>query len=239
MDLPLLGRGRTADVYDLGDGRVLRRYREPRPSLVQREVTAMRALRAAGAPVPQVFEATDTDIVMEKVRGRAMLDELKVRPWRAGRMGRQIGEVHLAVLQVDAGTLDLPVAADGSTVLHLDYHPGNVMVDGAAATVIDWTNAGIGPAGLDVAMTWMLMATSDVDDVPRLLRPFVRRLRRRVVGEYLAATRAIDPLPYIPLACRRRIEDPETRPEEKERVRVFEADATGGATEGPGPSAPG
>ena len=23
MDLPLLGRGRTADVYDLGDGRVL------------------------------------------------------------------------------------------------------------------------------------------------------------------------------------------------------------------------
>ena len=223
MDLPLLGRGRTADVYDLGDGRVLRRYREPRPALVQREVTAMRALRAAGAPVPQVFDSNDTDIVMEKVRGRAMLDELKVRPWRAGRLGRQLGEVHLAVLQVVTEPLDLPVAADGSTVLHLDYHPGNVMVDGSGAMVIDWTNAGLGPAGLDVAMTWMLMATSDVDDVPRLLRPFVRRLRARIVEEYLAATRAVDPLPYVRDACRRRLEDPETRPEEKERVRAFEA----------------
>ena len=108
-------------------------------------------------------------------------------------------------------------------MLHLDYHPGNVMVDGAGAMVIDWTNAGLGPAGLDVAMTWMLMATSDVDDVPRLLRPFVRRLRARIVEEYLAATRAVDPLPYVREACRRRLEDPETRPEEKVRVRAFEA----------------
>ena len=127
------------------------------------------------------------------------------------------------MLQVVTEPLDLPVAADGSTVLHLDYHPGNVMVDGAGAMVIDWTNAGLGPAGLDVAMTWMLMATSDVDDVPRLLRPFVRRLRARIVEEYLAATSTVDPLPYVREACRRRLEDPETRPEEKVRVRAFEA----------------
>ena len=68
-DLPLIGRGRAADVYDVGDGRVLRRYRSGRADSVAREVLAMRHLRAHGAPVPEVFSVEDADIVMERLDG--------------------------------------------------------------------------------------------------------------------------------------------------------------------------
>ena len=37
------------------------------------------------------------------------------------------------------------------TLLHGDVHPGNVLVDGGRATLIDWGNSRIGPVALDLA----------------------------------------------------------------------------------------
>jgi len=46
----LIGAGRNADVYDIGGGRVLRRYRDGRPEpAVAREAEVMAHARAAGA----------------------------------------------------------------------------------------------------------------------------------------------------------------------------------------------
>ena len=52
---PLLGTGRTADVFDVGGGRVLRRYRDGTDATHEAEV--MQWVRAQGVPVPEVFEA--------------------------------------------------------------------------------------------------------------------------------------------------------------------------------------
>ena len=41
-------------------------------------------------------------------------------------------------------------------VCHGDFHPLNVMVDGERASVIDWTDAGLGPREADVARTALL-----------------------------------------------------------------------------------
>jgi hypothetical protein len=51
----LVGTGRSADVYDLGNGRVLRRYRDRRePGRVAAEAEVMVRARAFGVPVPEV-----------------------------------------------------------------------------------------------------------------------------------------------------------------------------------------
>ena len=74
---PLLGKGRSADVYDIGGGRVLRRYRPGggrRRQVVEREALVMRHLAAHGFPVPAVFDADGADLVMERLDGRTMLD---------------------------------------------------------------------------------------------------------------------------------------------------------------------
>ncbi|HZA81671.1 MAG TPA: serine/threonine protein kinase, partial [Actinomycetes bacterium] len=69
-----IARGRDADVYALGDGRVLRRYRRPGPT--DRERRVMAHARAHGYPVPQVYEWTGTDMVMDRLDGPSMLADL-------------------------------------------------------------------------------------------------------------------------------------------------------------------
>ena len=83
---PLLGSGRAADVYDIGAGRVLRRYRTPFD--VQPEAAIMRHLHGAGFAVPAIYDAEGSDLVMERLDGRDMLVDLAAGPgWRDGTRG--------------------------------------------------------------------------------------------------------------------------------------------------------
>jgi aminoglycoside phosphotransferase (APT) family kinase protein len=54
----------------------------------------------------------------------------------------------------------------GEQILHLDLHPGNVMLTAGGPVVIDWTNASAGPPGADVAMAYLIIDTADVDAAP-------------------------------------------------------------------------
>ena len=73
----LIGTGRSADVYDAGNGRVLRRYRDGRPAAwVGGEAEVMEHARARGVPVPEVFDVSGADIVMALAAGPTMVDVL-------------------------------------------------------------------------------------------------------------------------------------------------------------------
>ena len=61
---PLIGSGRAADVYDIGDGRVLRRNRTGAGT--EREAAVMRHLWRHGYPVPEVHHADGADLVMDR-----------------------------------------------------------------------------------------------------------------------------------------------------------------------------
>src|ERR1700733_10387208 len=75
-----LGVGRTADVYDLGGGRVLRRFHD-RSRSAEREAEIISWAGDHGVAVPEVFDADGPDIVMEKIDGPTMLADLARRPW--------------------------------------------------------------------------------------------------------------------------------------------------------------
>src|SRR5215213_4918397 len=79
----MIGTGRSADVYARGAGEVLRRYRVPRDT--EREVAAMEHARSHGYPVPAARALSDSEIVMDRLDGPTMLDDLGRRPWRIGR----------------------------------------------------------------------------------------------------------------------------------------------------------
>ncbi len=164
MPGPLIGSGRSADVFAIGGGRVLRRYRHPLD--VQAEAQIMRHLAARGFPVPEVFDADGPDLVMEQLDGRDMLADLGSRPWLVGQHGRTLAELHNRLHAIDAPPGWPELLGPGSAVLHLDLHPGNVMLTSRGPVVIDWTNARAGAAGADVAMAYLIMATSETDLVP-------------------------------------------------------------------------
>jgi aminoglycoside phosphotransferase (APT) family kinase protein len=202
----LIAAGRASEIFDLGDGRVLRRFRAGGDS--EREALVMRHARRRGYPVPRVVEVTPDAIVMERVEGNTMLGELRRRPWTVRRSAAVLARLHARLHEIAAPPL-LPAAGAGDRLLHLDLHPDNVILSPRGPFVIDWTNARRGDPMLDVALTWLIVATRG-GLLPRaFLRSFLPHFER---DELLAA---------LPTAAERRIADPNVTDHERRAVRRF------------------
>ncbi len=197
-----LASGRAADIYDLGDGKVLRRYRSDQDA--GPEADLMRFLADRGYPVPHVHDASGPDLVMDLVPGPTMLEIMARRPWMLPACVRVLAEFQrrLNVIEAPAwlGSDDrIPL---GNSVLHLDLHPMNVIMSRHGPVVIDWTNARRGDGEFDGAMTYVLAAGLDRQSlmeragVPVMLRLFRRHRGRAGIERHLttaAAYRLADP----------------------------------------------
>jgi aminoglycoside phosphotransferase (APT) family kinase protein len=156
---PLIASGRDSDVFAYGDGLVLRRYRDGRPA--EEEAAVVRAVAGLGYPVPVVHGSTGPDIVMERVDGPTLAEAL-LRGLSPDEAGAVLADLHDRL-----HAIAWPDAGPGECLLHLDLHPLNVIMRGtepAGPVVIDWSNARPGPAGLDVAMTAVILAQVLVTD---------------------------------------------------------------------------
>ncbi len=219
---PLLGAGRSADVFALGRDRVLRRYRLPIDATA--EARLMRYLAAAGYPVPRVYDAAGPDLVMERLDGPDMLADLGRRPWLIPRHARTLADLHDRLHRI-SGPPGWPAAtgrdgtalAAGTAMLHLDLHPANVMLTQRGPVVIDWVGAKVGAPGVDVATAYVILATSDTDLIPVWLRPVIGSLRTTFGRRFLAAVQD-SPWPHLAAAARARIADINTRPAEAARL---------------------
>ena len=209
---PLLASGRAADVYDVGDGRVLRRYRTDGHD-VEYEASVMRLVRDAGVNVPEVHHVGARDIVMERVDGPTMFESLSAAPWKGLWHMRVLSSLQKKIAKVDAPPWMLASTADRShrqSVLHLDLHPMNVILSQRhGPMVIDWTNAAGGPAGFDAATSYVLMATFSVDS-PR------DKAAQRVMVEAFRTGRGRSVIdPFLVAACDHRLADPNTTVDER------------------------
>jgi Ser/Thr protein kinase RdoA (MazF antagonist) len=212
----LIGSGRSADIFDAGPGRVLRRFRGDYDATAEAEL--MRQLAAASYPVPDVYDASGPDIIMERLDGRDMIADLGARPWRARRYGRMLAALHNRLHELPAPPGLAVLGPPGDQILHLDLHPANVMLTARGPVVIDWTNARRGPAGADVAMAYLIVATSDTDLLPPMVRLVVPPLRAALQRQFLAAADN-DPWPHLAEVAEFRIADPNVRPAEADRLR--------------------
>jgi aminoglycoside phosphotransferase (APT) family kinase protein len=225
----LIAKGRSAEIFEYGEGKVLRRLRDGR-TVPAHEPVVMRAVRAAGYPVPEVFDVDGGDMVMERVAGVDMVKDIERRPWRARRYGALLADLHtrLATIPVDPAMLsgdEVTVAYGAPEVyVHGDLHPMNVILTDRGPVVIDWEGARIGPRDADAAITWMLLAIGELDDVPWFLRPIVGLVRAQLVSSFLAGV----PKPSaatIRAACEFRLtRDRNMRPVEQERIKQFMAE---------------
>jgi aminoglycoside phosphotransferase (APT) family kinase protein len=228
---PLIGTGRAADVYDLGDGRVLRRYKgQPPPGQTEREALVMGHLHRHGYPVPEVFDAAGADLVMERLTGTTMLSDLEARPWRLdGHADTWAAMVRrLATVPVD----DLAAAGveqrfgPPAAIVHLDFHPDNIMLTADGPVIFDWSNVSLAPPAADVAQAWVISATSTVDG-SRWMRALVRLVRRRLVNRFVDACGRAEAQAILPAVAEYRIRDRNVRPEEAARIRTLVASLSG------------
>jgi aminoglycoside phosphotransferase (APT) family kinase protein len=215
---PLIGAGRAADVYALDGRRVLRRYRNG--DSAEREAAVMAYLAEAGFPVPAVYDASGPDLVLERLAGRDMLADLSGRPWLVRQHAATLAGLHDRLHAIAAPPTLRAQFGPGDRVLHLDLHPGNVMLTAAGPVVIDWTNVAAGAPAADVAMAWLIIATSEVDVPPLLLRPAISSIRAVLLRRFRALVRD-DPGPQLARVARARIAGRNTRPAETQRLQAI------------------
>jgi len=213
----LLARGRDADVFEHGPDAVIRRYRSPGAD-ASREAAVMEHLRLHGYPVPTVHYARGPELVMERVDGPTMLDDLARRPWRLWRHGRLLAELHERLHSIDPPPgLEAPFGEGGSG-LHLDLHPANVILTSAGPVVIDWTNVLRGDPAIDVAETWVLLATSTVPGDP-VARATAAVGRGAFLRAFLTRVDRDAAVALLPEVAQRRLADPHVLPAEAEALR--------------------
>ena len=228
----LIGTGRNADAYDIGGGRVLRRYRDGRePGRVEHEARVMTHARSFGVPVPEVFDVSGADIVMERAAGPTMLESIGRRPWTVRAQVRLLARLHDLVHRVPVGGLPLPAPfgdpADGDVLLHRDLHPQNVVLTPGGPVIIDWEGASRGPAIADVAMTWVIIGFSDVPG-QGLRAVVVRGVQAAATRAFVRAAGPIDENWRL-IAVRRRLADPNLLPAEAARLEKLVPAAPGAA----------
>lgn len=140
---PLVARGRDAELYAYGEDRLLRRYLRHGGAL--RAVEVMSLARAAGYPVPRAAALSEREMLLERVDGPTMAEDLGRRPWRRWSHAVTLASLHDRLHAIAAPPwLEAPLG-QGPALLHLDLHPANLLLSSHGPVVIDWPNARRGP----------------------------------------------------------------------------------------------
>jgi len=173
----------------------------------------MRHARRNGFPAPEVFDADGTDILMERVDGVNMMQDACRRPWRLRSHALLLAELLRQLGTVRApGWLPAAEGCMGTSLLHLDLHPLNVLLTGDGPKVIDWANASRGAPGADVANTWLTMAAAPVPGIaPRIGR-------RLMLGIFLDGIDRDAARPYLGAMARLRRADRYVLPTERASI---------------------
>ena len=200
----LVAAGRASEIFDLGDGRILRRFKAGGDP--EREAAVMEHARRRGYPVPAVLGVSSDAIVLERVEGPTMSADLRRRPWRLRGHAALLARLHSTLHEIDAPP-GLAALGSGDRLLHLDLHPDNVMLSRSGPVVIDWTNAGVGDPTVDVALSWVILATSGGRGGRVFLRSFLPHYERAELVRSL------------PVAAEYRLADPNVTGEERDAVR--------------------
>lgn len=166
----------------------LRVFRAEQAAVSAREAVAMTA--AGGhVPVPRVMASGAwrgrPALLLSWCRGEPLATALGREPWRVWAAGRRWGHALARIHRVRAPEIVRAVEKDWialagpdgealrprleatdlqvSTLLHLDYHPLNVLVAGGrVSAVLDWANVRAGDPRADVARTISILRHSPV-----------------------------------------------------------------------------
>ena len=197
-------------MYAIDEHRVLRRYRTR--TVPESEVRVMRHARAAGYPVPEIHSVDGADMVLERVDGPTMRQALERAPHELEWHARAFAALHERLFAISAPD-GIRAVSDGNTLLHLDFHPENVLLSSGGPVVIDWANAARGHWADDVALTVVIIQGV-------LLPEPLPTLARHFVEVYLAAFDRDAVRARLPGAIARRTRDPNLSEAEYDAARA-------------------
>jgi thiamine kinase-like enzyme len=99
--------GRTAEVFALEEGKVLKLFFQTIPQpWIEKEVDTGRYIQDALLPVPKVYERIKLNgrdgVIYERIDGTSLLNEIATKPWKVVRYARLLASLHVQVHDVPA-----------------------------------------------------------------------------------------------------------------------------------------
>ena len=148
--------------------------------LVEGRLAAMAAARDAGLPAPTLHRRAslggEEAVLLEWLPGTRLLDVVARSPADAAHWGTRMGQLQRRLHEVAGPPEAIAVAEDphrpfsagrdtrgipaGDRLLHLDWHPLNLLADetsGELCGIVDWDNARSGDPLLDLARTHSIL----------------------------------------------------------------------------------
>lgn len=185
----------------------LRVFRPEQAETSQQEIAAIEAARQSGVSVPTIRASGIWQgrpvLLLSWCPGVPLWEAIRKQPWRVWAIGTDFGRSQAQIHQIPihaqwqhprtdwlgwAGPHDQSlqtalkdVVGAAPSLLHLDYHPANVLTDGTQVTgVLDWANTHLGDPRADVARTYtILMVEPYTPGRQPLTLALVRRLLTR------------------------------------------------------------
>jgi aminoglycoside phosphotransferase (APT) family kinase protein len=202
----------------------LRLFRPEQAETCEREVAAMAAARLGGVIVPDIIRRGIWEnrpvLLLSWIAGQPLAHALQSQPLRGWSLGNAFGRMQAAIHRIPAPPTFNPTAwiewvGDDETalktrlydlksrrtnLLHLDYHPMNVMANGSTISgVLDWANAQAGDPRADFARTYTILRVEPHSPTgDSLSMAFLRRtLERAWRTGYLRAGGSLDDMPLF------------------------------------------
>ena len=192
-----------------------------------RERMALEACAQAGLAAPRVEGVGEVEglpaIVLSWCPGDPLLSVMEKRLWSLWRLGRLFGRAQAQMHAVappaefvakaprdwayrveeqytDLVEHALSLQLSTTSLIHTDFHPANLISDGATITgIIDWTGAAAGDPRADLARTAITLLAAPVPPGP--MRPVLNLARRLLLRAWRSGYEEVaSPMPdYRPL----------------------------------------
>jgi len=107
----LINEGNTAEVFEWGDQKIIKLFREGFPvHAIEVEYKISKEVEKQGLPVPKVGEMVDIDhrkgIIYERIYGDSMLHQIMKNPLSAKRYAKHLADIHYEIHQCKVKNLE-------------------------------------------------------------------------------------------------------------------------------------
>ena len=188
----IIGRGNTACVYEWEEGKVLKLFNQGYPDeAIEKEFHNAKAIADLDFAKPNVYEIISYEgkkgIIYDKVEGESLLDWV-MKTGDIEKCALYMSTLHKAIIKNKVSNLPnykdflksnitkAPLTIDkqnemlqminnledGDALCHGDFHPGNILLSGEKAFVIDFMNVCCGNYLYDIARTVYLIEFTPV-----------------------------------------------------------------------------
>lgn len=190
---------------------------------LSREAEALEILADAGFPVPNLTKRlSKSSLVIERIDGPTMLEDLIARPWTLSRHAKNLARLHRALGKINAPP-DWERVSQGDSIVHLDLHPAAIKMRSGRPVVLNWYRAARGSPAFDAAVTYVILRTAQSDN-GRLGRLLVSSLRKRFAKIFIKEFGAEEVLACVREAAELRLLDVNLSSNEREAVFALARD---------------